>query len=378
MSKTSYGTLFDPVDIGGLHLKNRIVMAPMTRGFSPDGVPGEDVANYYRRRAESGVGLIVTEGTWVPHPGASNEENVPRFYGRDALDGWANVVSEVHAGGGRIVPQLWHVGLITKSKIEGLYEKGSGHTDLQVGPSGLGGGMGEMPSPINDPMSQRQIDDVIDAFATAAETACRLGFDGVAFHGAHGYLIDQFFWEGTNQRLDKYGGTIAQRTRFACEIVEESRRRTRPDFPLMFRFSQWKLQDYAARLCNTPQELEEFLTPLVNAGVDIFDCSQRRFWEPEFPGSDLNLAGWVKKITGKTVMTVGSVGLDLDVMPTLMGESSKPESLDRLIEMLERGDFDLVGVGRALLVDPAWPKKIRAGMHGELMSYHPDALLSLS
>src|SRR2546425_10176525 len=102
--------LFTPVSINRLRLPNRIVMAPMTRAASPDGVPGPDVAAYYRRRAEGGVGLIVTEGTWVPHPSAGFNPRVPRFYGDDALSGWRRVVEEVHGAGAHIVPQLWHVG----------------------------------------------------------------------------------------------------------------------------------------------------------------------------------------------------------------------------------------------------------------------------
>src|SRR6476660_7820120 len=109
MSTTSAQALFAPLRSAKLSLDNRIVMAPMTRAFSPGGVPGEDVAAYYRRRAENGVGLIVTEGTLINHPAATGDPNVPDFHGEKALQGWARVASEVHEAGGRIVPQLWHV-----------------------------------------------------------------------------------------------------------------------------------------------------------------------------------------------------------------------------------------------------------------------------
>src|SRR5882724_9478699 len=110
--------LFQPVKIGRLELKNRIVMAPMTRAMSPKGIPGIDVAKYYRRRAEGGTGLIITEGTFIPHWSAGHDENAPRFYGDDALAGWKHVVEEVHAAGGKIFPQLWHVGLVRKPTLE--------------------------------------------------------------------------------------------------------------------------------------------------------------------------------------------------------------------------------------------------------------------
>ena len=112
-------------------------------------------------------------------------------------------------------------------------------------------------------------------------------------------LIDQFFWGVTNQRTDQYGGDFVARTRFAVDVVKACRRRTAPGFPIVLRFSQWKLQDYSARLVTTPDELGRFLAPLVDAGVDAFHCSTRRFWVPEFEGSALNLAAGRKVTAGR-------------------------------------------------------------------------------
>ncbi len=139
-------------------------------------------------------------------------------------------------------------------------------------------------------MTQADIDDVVAAFAKAAADAERVGFDGVELHGAHGYLIDQFLWAGTNRRTDAYGGDPVARTRFAVEIVQAVRSAVSPGFPVVFRFSQWKADHYDARLAETPEELEAILTPLATAGVDAFHASTRRYWLPEFDGSDLNLA----------------------------------------------------------------------------------------
>jgi 2,4-dienoyl-CoA reductase-like NADH-dependent reductase (Old Yellow Enzyme family) len=378
VAKDAASTLFKPQTLGSLQLANRIVMSPMTRSFAPGGVPGEDIAEYYRRRAGADVGLIITEGVWVDHAGASNDDNVPRFYGEDALAGWARVAKRVHEAGGKIMPQLWHVGLFS-----GAYDS-AGETNpkperlerekRQVGPSGMIGGQGRAPVPTGEPMSLAEIESVIDAFASGAQAARRLGFDGIALHGAHGYLLDQFLWAATNLRADSYGGDRSQRTRFVAEMIAEIRRRTSPDFPIMLRYSQWKLQDYGAGLATTPGELDELLTPLVDAGVDIIDCSQRRFWEPVFEGSDLNLAGWTKKLTGKPTVTVGSVGLDQEMFATFAGATGAPASLDRLIGLLDRGDFDLVAVGRALLVDPDWATKVKEGRHDAALPFTPDAL----
>ncbi|MBZ9641363.1 12-oxophytodienoate reductase, partial [Streptomyces sp. PSKA30] len=278
-----------PFTVGGLTVPNRIVMVPMTRYFSPGGIPGADVASYYSRRAAAGVGLIVTEGTYVGHESAGESADVPRFHGEEQLAGWAKVAEEVHAAGGRIVPQLWHIGMVRSAGKPPFPEAPA------VGPSGLrldgAEGTGEA-------MTQRDLDDVIAAFAEAAAAAERIGFDGVELHGAHGYLIDQFLWAGTNRRTDAYGGDPVARAKFAAEIVAAVREAVSPDFPVLFRYSQWKQEAYDARLAETPEELEAILTPLASAGVDAFHASTRRYWLPEFEGSDLNLAGWTKKLTG--------------------------------------------------------------------------------
>ncbi|MDH5434050.1 MAG: 12-oxophytodienoate reductase, partial [Gammaproteobacteria bacterium] len=206
--------------------------------------------------------------------------------------------------------------------------------------------------------------------------------DGVEIHGAHGYLVDQFFWEETNQRDDEYGGDLIGRTRFAVDIIKGIRAKCGEDFPIILRFSQWKQQNYNAKLANTPEELEQFLKPLVDAGVDIFHCSTRRFWEAEFEGSDLNLAGWVKKITGKPVITVGSVGLsggfiDEERRDMAMASFVEKGSFEELEKRLNNDEFELVAIGRALLQDPEWVIKVSENRLDELDDYSKKSLGNL-
>ena len=148
--------------------------------------------------------------------------------------------------------------------------------------------------------------------------------------------------------------------------------------PLILRLSQWKMVDYTARLAETPQELEELLSLVVEAGVDLIDCSQRRFWEPAFDdGSDLNLAGWVKKVTGVPTCTIGSIGLDSDFFSNLgEGKTSGLDlpRLDDLMRRFDRGDFDLVAVGRSMIAEPDWPKLVQAGRMDALKPFSPKAL----
>ncbi|HTJ62235.1 MAG TPA: NADH:flavin oxidoreductase [Alphaproteobacteria bacterium] len=360
-----YGSLFTPLTVGNLTLKNRIVMSPMTRQFSPGGVPTEDVAGYYRRRAEGGAGLIVTEGTGIEDLAALDSPSIPVMYGDAALAGWKHVVDEVHAAGGRIFPQLWHQGVLrdarksTRPEIPGRR------------PSGLWGPVGHHSLPQDyietvlaptRPMTDEEIVDVIAAFARAAKNAVAVGFDGIALHGGHGYLIDSFLWHETNQRTDRWGGTLEKRAEFAAELVRAIRREIGPGVPIMFRFSQHKQQDYWAKLGQTPEELGVLLNIIADAGVDILDASIRGFDTPAFEGADLNLAGWAKKLTGKLSSTVGGIGLSNRLEQMFAGEETKAlDNLDRVLERFENGEFDLILVGRGMLGDPAWSNRVRAG-----------------
>jgi len=368
----STDVLFRPFESANLTLRNRVVMAPMTRNMCPNNIPGDDVVEYYRKRAAGGVGLIITEGTHPDLAAAEGYANVPYFHGA-ALEGWKRVVEAVHAEGGKIAPQLWHCG--------GM--RGSG--DIKVGADDV---PGHTPSGMNVPgkinrhaMTDQEVRDTIKAFAQAAADAKAIGFDAVELHGAHGYLVDQFFWEGTNIRDDEWGGSERARVNFAAELIRAMRAAVGPDFPIILRYSQWKQQDFTARLAHTPEALDAFLKPLTEAGVDIFHCSQRRFWEPEFEGSDLNLAGWTKKLTGKPTITVGSISLDRDFIPE-PGEGvfsgGEIVSIDRLLDAMERDEFDLAAVGRSLIANPDWAEKVRAGRMEDLQNYTKQMLMELA
>ncbi|MFT8211334.1 MAG: NADH:flavin oxidoreductase [Symbiopectobacterium sp.] len=366
--------LFTPFALKGLQLPNRIVMAPMTLGMAKEGIPGSANAEYYRRRVQGNVGLILTEGTVVNRPDSRNMAGIPFFHGEAALAGCKGVAEAVHAAGGKIGPQIWHTGSM---------RAGEWAPDAPVeSPSGLVG----PDDPRGVAMTEEDIADTVAAFAQAAADAKRLGFDTLELHGAHGYLIDQFFWPGTNKRTDAFGGaTIHERSRFAADIVRAVRAAVGPDFPpilLILRVSQWKQQDYKARLATSPQEMTEWLAPLVEAGVDILHCSQRRFWEPEFPEIDgeqgLNFAGWAKKLTGAATISVGSVGLTSDFFAAFGGEGSGTAALDNLYSRMERDEFDLIAVGRVLLSDADWAAKVHSGQTEALRGFNAADLAVLA
>ena len=355
--------LFAPFELGPLRLPNRFVMAPMTREFSPGGIPGPDVAASYARRAAGGVGLIITEGTYIDHPAAGTSHDVPSFFGEEALDGWRAVVEAVHSEGGAIIPQLWHLGGRRAPRT------GPNPDVLSLSPSGIA--YDRIPGARS--ASADDIAEIIGSYARAARTAYGLGFDGIELHSAHGYLIDQFLWSRTNQRTDHYGGDAVGRSRLAAEIVQACREATSPDFPISFRISNWKDGDYDAVLETEPEQLRALLGPIATAGVDVFHVSTRRFFEPAFMGSALTLAGWVRELTGRPTIAVGSVGLDGDLLTAYKeGGRAKTVSLDGIVERFSQGEFDLVAVGRALLTDPQWVAKLERGALDELRSFRAE------
>ncbi|CAN5220194.1 NADH:flavin oxidoreductase [soil metagenome] len=357
--------LFTPLTARGVTLPNRTVMAPMGRMFAQNHVPHPDAPAYYRRRIQGGVGLVITEATGVDHPLSADHGGTPYMHGDTALAGWKAVVDEVHSVGGLIFPQLFHQGM--------LHGAGSPDTPRDsLRPSGTIGVPGstsfaphyiERASEPTRPMTDEEIADAIAAYARSVKNAVALGFDGIAIHGAHGYLIDGFLWGESNQRDDRWGGDSAQRTAFAVEVLKAVRAEMPEDMPLVFRFSQHKSSNYDARTTETPQELEAMLGPIVDAGVDILDASIRRFWQAAYEGSPLNLAGWAKKLTGKPVIAVGSVGLGFTANDTFMktGTEQADDNIAQLMERFNAGEFDLIAIGRSLIGDPDYVNKLRLG-----------------
>jgi 2,4-dienoyl-CoA reductase-like NADH-dependent reductase (Old Yellow Enzyme family) len=223
------------------------------------------------------------------------------------------------------------------------------------------------------------MNDIRAAYVRSALLAREIGADGVEVHAAHGYLLDQFLWAGTNHREDGYGGAdIRARVRFPAEIVASIRAALGPAFPISLRFSQWKEIDFTAKVAQTPAELRIMIATLRAAGVDMFHVSTRRFHSPEWPGSDLGLAGWVKSMTDAAGCAVGSVGLSADIMESAEGTRALVHQLGAGLRELQRrfarGDFDLVSVGRSNISDPAWVKKVREGRYSDIRLFKREHL----
>jgi 2,4-dienoyl-CoA reductase-like NADH-dependent reductase (Old Yellow Enzyme family) len=210
-------TLFDPITIGDLQLKNRIIMAPLTRARAIGGarVPNALMAKYYEQRASAG--LILSEATSVTAQGVGYE-NTPGIWSDEQVEGWKQTTEAVHAAGGRIFLQLWHVGRISDPELL--------NGDQPVAPSAIAAQghvsllRPERGYPVPRALTTEEIPGVVGAFRKGAENAKLAGFDGVEIHGANGYLLDQFLQDSTNQRTDNYGGSIENRARLMLEVTD--------------------------------------------------------------------------------------------------------------------------------------------------------------
>jgi N-ethylmaleimide reductase len=208
--------LFSPLQIGNLHLPNRLIMAPLTRSRAGEGnVPHALNALYYAQRASAG--LIISEATQVC-PEGQGYLSTPGIHSTEQIQGWKKVTDAVHAAGGRIILQLWHVGRISHRSFQpggalpvapsAIQPKGQAYTTQ---------GFVDLETP--RALETSEIPAIVKAYADGAKNAIAAGFDGVEIHGANGYLIDQFLRDGSNHRTDQYGGSIENRTRFLSEVI---------------------------------------------------------------------------------------------------------------------------------------------------------------
>jgi 2,4-dienoyl-CoA reductase-like NADH-dependent reductase (Old Yellow Enzyme family) len=359
--------LFAPFRLRHLTLRNRFVMPGMQRGQAVDGVPRDAMISYLRERAEGGCALITGEGTGLDHPTSFWQPIFCRL-AQDTAVVWERSIEAVKGAGAHILLQLWHPGAMRRGLAPGSptarYES--------LSPSGLVKSGYEN----GKAMDVRDLDDIKGAYVRAAELAKKLGADGVEIHAAHGYLLDEFLWAETNLREDAYGGlTLAQRARYPAEVVAAIRKAVGDDFVISFRFSQFKEIDLKARITDDPDELRDFLAVIRKAGADCFHVSTRRFDRPEWPDREQwGLARWVKSMTDAAVTAVGSVGLTVDTFSDL-NDNQTPKlqveaDLEKVVQCMRRGDFDLIAVGRTHIANPNFVEKVRQRDFKNLINFN--------
>lgn len=313
--------LLDPLKVMGLALKNRIVMPPMHTGFATtEGAVTENHVKHYVRRSKA-LGLLIVEHSYVSLEGKLSERQVG-IYGDSLVPGLEKLSSSVHATGTPVVIQINHAGRVASREATGRQP---------VAPSRDGNAR---------ELKVEEIEALTEIFVKAADRAMRAGFDGVEVHGAHGFLLNQFYSPLTNRRRDNYGGPLENRIRFPLEVVERVREKVGGRL-LLYRLGSDDLDPSGTRI----EDSQKFAVKLEQAGVDIIDvsgglCGSRPEQLQDRQGYFIPQAQQVRKVVDVPVIGVGGI--------------TEPEFGDRLIR---EGKVDLVAVGRKLLEDPDWAMK---------------------
>jgi 2,4-dienoyl-CoA reductase-like NADH-dependent reductase (Old Yellow Enzyme family) len=363
MRSADTSPLFTSFAVKGLKLHNRFVMPGMQRQWCVDGKPVPKMVDYYRRRVLGGVPLVITESCAVDHASSTQEKTYARMT-EATVEAWAECFAAVRDVGGHMFLQLWHEGAVRREGGDGP----DAHAPT-LSPSGI-----RSPGRLQGrAASLEDLADIRDGFARSALLAKQAGAAGVEVHSCHGYLLDLFLWEATNQRDDGYGGPeLTARLRFPAEVVAAVRAAVGPDMIVSFRFSQWKQADYDAKIVRDPGELKVLLDVISEAGADLFHASTRRFFTPEWPDSSMGLAGWTKSLTTRPVIACGSVGVDTDVMDNFLvreAQRTGEAGIRELVRRFNEHEFDLISVGRANIGDPDWVRKVRDGRYEDICAF---------
>lgn len=326
-------TLFQPLELNkALTLKNRIVMAPLTRCMTGDDlVPTEDMAAYYGRRADAG--LIISEATIVSQDG-QGYPNTPGLYNKEQVTAWKNITKRVHSNGGKMFAQLWHTGRVSHS----VYHNGK----VPMAPSAvlLDGRVPrlddvryEMPRA----MEQEDIDRVIQNYGIAAKNAMKAGFDGVEIHGANGYLLDEFMHWDTNRRTDAYGGNVENMARFVFQIFDAVLAEV-PSHRVGIRLSP---QAYV-NLDHDDRDKDVFEYVLKNlSGRDLAYVHTGMFSDDEYPHIGGTVTQFIRKNYSGTVIGAGGYS----------AESAK--------DTIDRGDADLIAIGRPFIANADYVSRVK-------------------
>ena len=334
--------LFAPIRIGAVSLPNRLAVAPMTRvSATEDGLPTQRMAQYYASFAEGGFGLVITEGIYTDQAYSQGYLFQPGLSDAAQRDAWRPVVAGVRERGGRMFAQLMHAGAISQ---------GNRYRSETRGPSAVRPKGQQMPfyrgsGPYRVPvaMSAAEIAEALSGFANAAVLAREAGFDGVELHGANGYLLDQFLTEGVNLREDEYGRTVEGRLRLIVEAIQAVRRAVGADFIVGVRISQSKVNDFLHRWHGREREAAVIFGTLGRLPIDYVHTTEFEAWRPAF-GEGASLAALARQQVAIPVIANGSL--------------HDPQQASGL---LERGEADLVSLGRGALGHADWPRRVAVG-----------------
>lgn len=335
--------LFSEEYLGCNKIKNRYVLAPMTRvSANPDGSPNQEMLDYYVSYALGGFGLIITEGTYIDEASSQGYKNQPGIANTLHEQGWQKIVDSVHKNDVPIFQQLLHAGALMQHNAY----SNQALAPSEVQPTGEMAsryiGSGKFPTPLE--LTTEQIHQIIDSYGKAATHSINAGFDGIEVHGANGYLPDQFLTNYTNLRTDEFGGEIGNRILFHCKVIKKIRENIGSGKTLGVRISQTKINDFNYEWPGQVGDAEIIFEKLAEAGADYIHISTHLGLVNVFE-SDRNLASFAKEFSGLKVIACGG-----------LHDQKRAENL------LESGDADFIAVGKAALSDPSLPNKILNGV----------------
>ncbi|SEE40166.1 N-ethylmaleimide reductase [Tenacibaculum sp. MAR_2010_89] len=346
-------TLFTPYNMNGISLKNRFLMAPMTRSRAaqPGDIPNKLMATYYGQRTSAGI--IITEATQISLQ-AKGYAKTPGIYTPEQIKGWKLITEEVHKKGSKIFLQLWHVGRVSSSRVNGLQPIGPSskiakETNVYIFDGAPNGDATFIPVEEPKEMNPNDIKQVIEEFKIAAKNAIDAGFDGVEIHGANGYLIDQFLRSNSNIRKDKYGGSKENRIRILSEITHAVVNEIGTD-KTGVRLSPF----ISFKDMNDPEILEIIMLAakkLEKIGITYIHLCEAD-WD-DAPQIPINFRKELRNIFSKTIIATGN---------------KTPEEAD---ELLKENLVDLVGFGRRFLTNPDYPKRVEMNLKmNEMIDNH--------
>ncbi len=337
--------LLAPATLAGLELRNRLVLAAMSRmQAQADGTPSADMPAYYARYAREGVGLLITEAIYTDDSSAKAYFNQPGLINERHVEGWRKVVQAVHAADGKIFAQLQHGGRLCEPDLNPLHLSAS---------DGVAAGLTWQTGVPNRPAQAAtlaQIEAIVAGFADCAARAMRAGFDGVEIHGARGYLVDDFLSASSNRREDDYGGSPTRRCRLALEILQAVRKAA-PGLPISFNFSLYKMDDSRYSPPGGAAEVAEIAQCLVTGGADILHLTTRKILRDEMWG--LSFAATVRQAL-PSVSLIANGGI---------------ADLRQAEDALNRLEVQAISLARPLLANPDLLARVEAGL--SLKSYAP-------
>jgi len=366
---TNQELLFEKVTLGSTTIDNRVGVAPMTRtSATPEGYATEQMVSYYTSFARGGFGLIITEGIYPDDKYSQGYLNQPGIVYDKQVQAWKKVVDSVHQAGAKVFAQLMHAGALSQ---------GNRFVNETIAPSAVPpkgeqmefyGGKGPFPTPKE--ASKEEITEVIEGFVNAAKRAKAAGFNGVEIHGANGYILDQFLTDYTNKRTDEYGGSTENRVRLLVEVSKAVREAVGQDFTVGIRISQGKVNDYTHKWLGKERDAEIIFGQLGQAGLDFIHVTEYEAWQPAFPEGEGTTA---------TDSAFGDGGASLAKLAKTYGKlpviaNGHLEDPAKVKEIIERGEADVVTLGKGALANHDWVKKVKNG--AGLADFQPEKVLS--